>query len=300
MKSSQQLERETEATRAQLEHTFDELRARLTPGQVVDQVVDYARDGKAGVYFSNLGQQAVNNPLPIALIGAGIAWLMMSGASRPRLQTAGYSNGGNAGRTLSSVTATARKAANTVGGVAGAVSDATQATTEAISEAGASLRDASSRVGATASDAAARISDATSSAYNSAAAGVDRSAARVAQSASELGHHTADSARGLVTFLREQPLVLAGLGLAIGAAVGAAFPATEVEDRVMGAASDSAKDHLTEVKERITEAASDVASPAHSGGEDHNDDDAQTLHADNAARSEERVNGRTNGAVGQS
>ena len=56
MKSSQQLELEAEQTRRQLESTLDELRSRLTPGQVVDQMVEYAKVGKAGDFFNNLSR----------------------------------------------------------------------------------------------------------------------------------------------------------------------------------------------------------------------------------------------------
>ena len=78
---SERLRRETEQTRAQVAETLEELRTRITPGQVVDQLVDYAGDSGAGEFFRNLGRQAVNNPLPVTLMGAGLAWLMLSGKS---------------------------------------------------------------------------------------------------------------------------------------------------------------------------------------------------------------------------
>jgi hypothetical protein len=48
--------------------------------------------------------------------------------------------------------------------------------------------------------------------------------------------------RGAFDFCKDQPLVLAGLGLAIGAALGAAIPETEAEDRLMGEAADQVKE----------------------------------------------------------
>ena len=42
--SSAQLEREAEQTRSQLAQTLDELRERITPGQLMDQAVDFAKD----------------------------------------------------------------------------------------------------------------------------------------------------------------------------------------------------------------------------------------------------------------
>src|ERR1051326_3478096 len=81
---SEQLRRETEQTRAQLADTLEELRARITPGQVVDQLVDYAGDSGAGEFFRNLGRQAASNPLPVTLMGAGLAWLMLAGKTGSR------------------------------------------------------------------------------------------------------------------------------------------------------------------------------------------------------------------------
>src|SRR5919204_6782644 len=82
-RSSEQLRREAEQSRAQVAGTLEELRARITPGQVVDQLVDYAGDSGAGEFFRNLGRQAARNPIPVTLMGAGLAWLMLAGKSGP-------------------------------------------------------------------------------------------------------------------------------------------------------------------------------------------------------------------------
>jgi hypothetical protein len=42
-------------------------------------------------------------------------------------------------------------------------------------------------------------------------------------------------------FCREQPLVVAGLGFAVGAVIGAVLPRTQAEDRLMGDASEELK-----------------------------------------------------------
>ena len=86
MTYSEQLERETESCREQLADTLDELRMRMTPGEVVDQLVDYAQDTTGGLFFENLKQEVTRNPLPVALMGAGFLWLMcgkaMNGSRR--------------------------------------------------------------------------------------------------------------------------------------------------------------------------------------------------------------------------
>src|SRR2546430_401551 len=94
MSRTQQLEREAEQTRARLIGGLEELRASMTPGQVVDQVADYANIG-TGEFLTNLRDQAARNPMATLLVGAGVAWMMMGGRRR--------SNGGGGGGLLPGV-----------------------------------------------------------------------------------------------------------------------------------------------------------------------------------------------------
>ena len=80
MNYTEQLERETERTRVELANTVEELRERLTPGEVLDEVIDYASDGEIGDYLRNFGRQVVDNPLPLGLIGVSVAWLIAASA----------------------------------------------------------------------------------------------------------------------------------------------------------------------------------------------------------------------------
>jgi hypothetical protein len=54
MSQSEQLEREAEEARHQLSKALDELRYRVSPGQIVDQLTDYAREGPAADFVRNL------------------------------------------------------------------------------------------------------------------------------------------------------------------------------------------------------------------------------------------------------
>src|SRR5712692_6712006 len=91
MLKSELLEREAEARRTLLAETFDELRARVTPGHVLDRLVDYATDSGGADFFRNLRDQTVANPLALGIVGAGLAWLMLSnGRETRRLPGAPY------------------------------------------------------------------------------------------------------------------------------------------------------------------------------------------------------------------
>ena len=81
---SEQLERKAQQARARLTETLKELRAGLTPGQVVDQLAGYARAGPAAEFFRNLVLEIRENPLPLTLIGAGITWLIIASSQSSR------------------------------------------------------------------------------------------------------------------------------------------------------------------------------------------------------------------------
>jgi hypothetical protein len=83
-KSSADLEREVAAQRDRVEARIGEIKDRLSPGQLLDEALSYTKHG--GAHFaSNLGSQISANPLPTALVGIGLAWLISSnvGAHNP-------------------------------------------------------------------------------------------------------------------------------------------------------------------------------------------------------------------------
>src|SRR5438270_2697165 len=154
MTSSAQLEREAEQARSQLAQTLEELRARITPGHLMDQVVDYTKDSGSGEFVRNLGQQMSANPLPVCVMAAGMAWLMLSTRRAPAMPA-----GGPAG------------AREHIGGAArnmvGAAGDAASATRETAESRARALN-------AQAREAAASVSESVSSTY---AAGKEQAAA---------------------------------------------------------------------------------------------------------------------------
>src|SRR6201987_455115 len=118
---SEQLRREAEAARWQLSATLEEFRDRITPGRVVDQLIDYTGHGPAADFLRNLGRAARENPMPLALIGIGVAWLIIA-----------------SNRTSRTVVATAADAATKKAAEIGsATSAAVSATSEGGEQAGA-------------------------------------------------------------------------------------------------------------------------------------------------------------------
>ena len=81
MSDAAELEREAEAARARLSDTADQIRAKMSPGQMMDEVLNQFRGGEGSEMFANLRDQARDNPMALALVGSGLAWLMMGSGS---------------------------------------------------------------------------------------------------------------------------------------------------------------------------------------------------------------------------
>jgi hypothetical protein len=249
MTTSAQLEREAEATRAHIADTLDELRHRISPGQVVDQIVDYAREGSGGTFVRNLRSQVVNNPVPVTLMGAGLAWLMMASRRPGRHRIgSGQSFGQAAGERAASVRDSMSEMGERTSAAASEFSDAVSETASGWAE---SARSAASDFSTRTRETSSRIQDRAGSA-----------AASVAQSASGMRASAGAASRNIADFFQEQPLVLAGLGLALGAAIGAALPSTRTEDELMGETSDTLKERVTATAEEQLDKGKAVAGKA--------------------------------------
>ncbi|WP_375449983.1 DUF3618 domain-containing protein [uncultured Devosia sp.] len=75
-KSAAELEHEIEQQRNRVESTIDQIQDKLSPGQMVDELLSYGKEHGGGEFVSNLSRSVTSNPLPIALVGIGLAWLM--------------------------------------------------------------------------------------------------------------------------------------------------------------------------------------------------------------------------------
>lgn len=83
-RSAAEIERDVQQSRADIEHTLDAIQERLSPGQMVDQALGYFRGGRGVDFARNLGDSIAANPIPITLMGVGLAWMMISGQRSAR------------------------------------------------------------------------------------------------------------------------------------------------------------------------------------------------------------------------
>ena len=137
------LEREAEETLWQLSGTLEELRGRMTPGRVVDQVIDYTRGSPAADFLRNLGREVRENPMPLVVAGIGILWLLLA-----------------TNRTSRAVIASAAdRLANTAEDISVATSEAVSRTSEWGHQMASRLGDRASGVATAVGNSAAELTD---------------------------------------------------------------------------------------------------------------------------------------------
>lgn len=248
------LEREAEMTRARIADTAEELRARMTPGQMIDELTSSLRTGDGAAAINNLKTQVRDNPLPLALVGVGLAWLALGKGTTPstlRSYAPSYGSDttyrGSSGADYASdddwynddATDKSQSGPGIGERLQGAASGASSAINRATHDARDALGGAANAVGNALGSTQERLGAAGSSVYKG-----GRSFARGTTSRARDAQGWASDA------IQREPLITAAVGAAIGLALGALLPKTSVEDTQFGAASD-------ELKHRAKDLASD-------------------------------------------
>jgi hypothetical protein len=188
---------------------------------------------KSSDFVRDLGDAARKNPISAALIGMGALWLFTGGRTAERVgdlvRGAGFDRIPEAaGNALDTARSTLRAGSESVGkGVSSA--------TETLRDAGSAGLDRVARAGSdvvgTAYDYAQNIPDASGALFSTAR-------------------------ENLSQLFRAQPLALGAVGLAIGAGIAAALPATALEAEYFGEASDNFKEQAADfASEQVSRAA---------------------------------------------
>ena len=282
-----QFQQAKEAIKSDLRNEIDEVKRHL--GQELAQAKSEFREATIGKveHMVDDAQQTVtetsntlmavvrDNPIPAALIGLGIGWLFINARAR------GGARRGNQRYMNASYTSTGRR---TVEGYAGQLGEranrvAHQATDRAGSllhsaedRAGSLLHSAQDRAGSLLHDAGDRAGTLAHSAQDQAKKALDQAtegvqsfardasgsvneyAGRAKSTALAAAHDARDTAvqwEGTVErTLRENPLPVGAIALALGLAAGLAIPATRMEDQWVGEYRDRALDEAEVLAEQ--------------------------------------------------
>ncbi|MBA1200337.1 DUF3618 domain-containing protein [Pseudomonas capeferrum] len=227
-KSPEELEQEINAKRASISNLVDSLESRMSPGQLFDQALSFTK-GNGGEFYSNLCTTLKNNPVPTALTAVGVAWLALN-QNRP-FNPGPAHQGPGLGDKLGS-------AVDSVKGAFATAGDKLHSATDAAKEKAHDLKDKAYDLKDKASDFKGKASDYGHDTSQSIGASAD-SLRRSAHDARDQVNYQASALKGQFDhLLKEQPLVIAAIGIALGAAIGAALPSTRKEDELMGDTSD--------------------------------------------------------------
>jgi hypothetical protein len=274
------IERDLAETRARLDAHLGELTKRLSPGQLIDDGLDYLRHGQGAQFARNLGGQLRDNPLPVAVAGIGLAWLMAVTAISGNRGSVGWRGDGSGGgfrdtgddvaeraqsagdsltrladeteddfrgrvaEARAHVLGLQREAMETVSAYADRVQQALdsvrQTTRERLAQMGQSAREWGEAVG----DRTRRTGEAMSQAARQSRDKVSRAAAAISET------------------LDQNPMLLGAVGLTAGMLLAALLPLTEQEEALaapFGGAIRSAADEVVERGRRAAEAATAAA-----------------------------------------
>ncbi len=226
---------EIERTRADMGETVDAIQQRLSPENLKEQAKDRVREatvGRAQDAGSGIMETIRANPVPAALTGIGLGWLLMSARSSssgtPRYQGRAYdydypprygeleTSGPSAGQAL-------------------------ERTRDRVGETTSRAQDRAGQVAGQAQDRVSRLGNQARSQAQRASGGFQR-------------------------VLRENPLTVGALAVGTGAAIGLAIPQTRQEHEVMGEARDTlaekAQEKASEAQEKVQRVAEEAQSAA--------------------------------------
>lgn len=202
----EELQREADAIRADMDRTLNALERKLSPRQLLDRSLDFVQ-ANGGDVLQKIGATVNKNPLPLLLTSAGLIWLVASSRSSTKRRLEGSSLSSRAG-------------------------DFDRSSQSFGSQSFSSMEGKTSGL----KQRAHRTLDATKA-----------RATRTWGATRERTHELGQNLNGLV---REQPLVCGAIALAVGAIVGAAFPASAYERSLVARAREAGEDMLDEMQNR--------------------------------------------------
>ncbi|MET3584452.1 hypothetical protein ABID21_000547 [Pseudorhizobium tarimense] len=280
-KRAEELEHEIAQDRLRIEERMDAIQAKMSPGQILDEAIQYAKSSGGSEYISNLGNAMKTNPIPVALMGISMAWLMANPGATRRTEEVQYHDDEYP---LAQVTGTVRRVGpvkhdgesryshftDEAGKRYRALTDESgRRAGHFMDEAGKTYRgfaDATGRQVHDIRDEAGRLFDEASgwisktwrqmgSSASRAGSSVMGGARSVGNSARSVGNSAmsmGSSVRGQAGHLndtiarqfQDQPLIGGALAFALGAAIGAALPNTRRENEALGETAEGVRKQM--------------------------------------------------------
>lgn len=235
----QAIERDIDATRADMRATLETLERRFSTDRLIDMTIGRIRE-RGGEFAANLTEAATQNPMPLLLTSIGLAWMMLGSGRRARLYEDANASPPRRSR---------------MGAAADKIRGAADSTRETLQEAADASREAWRSAGESSRGSYDRAADSLRHTTDSLRSGATRAASATRE-------HVQQARAGMDRMLEEQPLMLGVLGLAAGAIIGSFLPATEQENRLLGDVRDKTLKQVARESRARFEAAREHAAMA--------------------------------------
>jgi ElaB/YqjD/DUF883 family membrane-anchored ribosome-binding protein len=261
--SSEDIRRQIERRRADMDVLASTLAQRLDPHQLADEVATAVKRKLASRgerIRTALADSVKENPVPWLLVGGGLGWLIVRArSSRGSEETALQL------RSDYDVPGYDRDRYDS--GSSGLYSEPGGAADEGIVERG---REKASELGHKMGEATSRakdkVAEATSSVKESVAEATDRAKEKLADATHETGAKVrsamATTRRKTSDMVDDRPLLFGGVALAVGTLLGMSIPTSSVEDRWMGEQRDRLLDRAKDKGEELLDRGKEVVSKA--------------------------------------
>jgi hypothetical protein len=225
--SSREIQSDVVQIREEMSKTLHEITEKLAPKEMVSQAMSAITNGGGARFLKNLSSAIERNPVPAALIAGGIGYLMYEELK-----------GGKADRPT--------RTGEFPEAFEGARSRELQSGHDGAEMFASNARARAAQLADRARDGARAISQ------------------RASNAASQAASTTREAAHKGQELLREQPLVVAGLGLALGAAIAGTAPLTRREEQLIG---EPASELIGEIEQRANQIKDRVEEGVRSVGE---------------------------------
>jgi ElaB/YqjD/DUF883 family membrane-anchored ribosome-binding protein len=205
------LQREADAIRADMDRTLNALERKLSPRQLLDRSLNYMQEN-GGDVLQKIGATVNKHPLPLLLTSAGLIWLAAASRSSSKRRWDTPSTAPRSGDF------------------------------DAASQSFGSSQSFDSSSGQVGSGLKARANRT-----------LDATRQRASRTLGATRERTQELGQSLNSMIREQPLVCGAVALAVGAIVGAAFPASAYERNLVARARAAGESMLDEAKAAANE-----------------------------------------------
>jgi hypothetical protein len=249
-RSPAEIEDDIARTRAEMDRTLAALEKKLSPGELVDKALGYM--GGPREFYDNLGHTVRDYPVPVTLVGIGLAWLMAassgrlparehtgSGRFREKFEHAKESMGDYTGQLREKM----HESKETAGGYTGQLREKMHEAKESVSGYAGQVKE--------------KISE-ESDRLHGRAEKFSGTGERISQYGERGRERSREMGSEINRLFHEQPIFTALAGVTLGAAISALFPTTHQERQAVRKMDEKVRSTVQEHKEDLGSAAENI------------------------------------------